>query len=52
MSTAKDDSRKSIIRDSLLNLDSPDRKRSSSKRFGTQNVHVEHSNVYKPEKVC
>jgi hypothetical protein len=51
MGTAKDDQRKSIIRDSLQSLDSPDRKYHSSKRFGTQNVVVEHANVFLPEKV-
>lgn len=51
MGTAKSDKRKAIIRDSLVNLDSPDRIPSHNKRLGSTAIAVRHNNVFDTEKV-
>lgn len=51
MGTAKTDERKAIIRDSLVNLDSPDRIHSHSKRVGCVAMATRHNNAFDTEKV-
>jgi hypothetical protein len=53
MGTAKTADRRSIIRDSLVNLDSPDRMSSHNKRLGSAAalMAARHNNIFDTEKV-
>lgn len=51
MGTAKTDERKAIIRDSLVNLDSPDRMFSHNKKLGVAAMTARHNNIFDTEKV-